>query len=32
MDEYALGNVQKQCIEEIYIKGPSKKIDKILKK
>lgn len=26
MDEYALGNVQKQCIEEIYIKGPSKKL------
>ena len=26
MDEYALRNVQKQCIEEIYIKGPSKKL------
>ncbi len=29
MDEYALGNVQKQCIEEIYIKGSE--IDKRLK-
>ncbi len=28
MDKYALGNVQKQCIEEIYIKGPSKKLTK----
>lgn len=26
MDKYALGNVQKQCIEEIYTKGPSKKL------
>lgn len=26
MDEYALGNVQKQYIEEIYIKGPTKKL------
>lgn len=26
MDEYALGNVQNECIEEIYIKEPSKKL------
>lgn len=28
MDEYASGNVQKQCIEEIYTKGPLKKLIK----
>ncbi len=26
MDEYALGNVQNQCIEDIYLKGLSKKL------
>ena len=29
MDEYALGNVKKQCIEEFCIKGPSKKLTRL---
>ncbi len=29
MDEYALGNVQNQCIEEIYTKGPLKKLKRL---
>ena len=26
MDQYALGNVKKQSMEEIYLKGPTKKL------
>lgn len=29
MDEYALGNIQNQSIEEIYTKGPLKKLKKL---